>query len=117
MGFPRIVSPCRMSPSTRRVDRFHVLTLYTGSLRIPRLWKNAGATIFDLGDGILIHGTDNPSSIGKKASHGCIRVAARPLETLWKEVAVGTPVFIFESERDLALASSSGLNDLELTLE
>ncbi|MFZ2490201.1 MAG: L,D-transpeptidase family protein [Thermoanaerobaculia bacterium] len=76
-----------------------------------------GKYALDLGGGILIHGTDQPASLGKKASHGCIRVASRPLQTLWKHVTVGTPVYVFESERNAALGKSTGLNDLELMLE
>lgn len=76
-----------------------------------------GKYALDLGGGILIHGTNQPSSIGKKASHGCVRVGARPLQTLWKEVKVGTPVYIFESERSALLANSTGLNDLDLMVE
>jgi L,D-transpeptidase YbiS len=54
-----------------------------------------GRYALDLGDGILIHGTDDPASIGQKASHGCIRVGDKMLRLVWKESAVGTPVYIF----------------------
>jgi hypothetical protein len=57
-----------------------------------------GKYALNLGDGILIHGTDDADSIGKYASHGCIRVPADMLETLWKNVPVGTDVFVFESQ-------------------
>ncbi|MBV9109460.1 MAG: L,D-transpeptidase [Gemmatimonadetes bacterium] len=48
----------------------------------------------DTGDGIMIHGTDDPLAIGFPATHGCIRVADEPLEELYREVDVGTPVYI-----------------------
>jgi lipoprotein-anchoring transpeptidase ErfK/SrfK len=54
-----------------------------------------GKYALDLGDGIMIHGTDDPASIGKKVSHGCIRLGNKMLNLLWKEAAVGTPVYIF----------------------
>ncbi|WPS89184.1 L,D-transpeptidase [Brevibacillus halotolerans] len=41
-----------------------------------------------------IHGTNNPASIGKYVSHGCIRMYNRDVETLAKLVPIGTPVYI-----------------------
>ena len=56
-----------------------------------------GKYALDLGEGILIHGTDDIDSIGKKASHGCIRVPAGALDKVYHSVKVGTDVYIFES--------------------
>ncbi len=42
--------------------------------------------------GYGIHGTNVPSSIGKAASHGCIRMAKADLEELYPQVAVGDTV-------------------------
>ncbi len=42
--------------------------------------------------GYGIHGTNAPSSIGKAASHGCIRMAKPDLEELYAQVAVGDTV-------------------------
>jgi hypothetical protein len=44
--------------------------------------------------GYGIHGTNAPSSIGKAASHGCIRMAKPDLEELYAQVAVGDAVDI-----------------------
>ena len=41
-----------------------------------------------------IHGTNIPSSIGKAASHGCIRMAKKDLEELFTLVSVGDAVVI-----------------------
>lgn len=57
-----------------------------------------GKYALTLGDGIMIHGTDDADSIGRYVSHGCIRVPNDMLETLWKNVPVGTPVVIFDSK-------------------
>ncbi len=57
-----------------------------------------GKYALDLGDGILIHGTDDIESFGKRVSHGCIRVPDDTLEEVWKATSAGTPVYIFESE-------------------
>ncbi|MBX7118516.1 MAG: L,D-transpeptidase [Gemmatimonadaceae bacterium] len=54
-----------------------------------------GANRLYLGDGYGIHGTDNPSSIGRSASHGCIRVRNEDIETLFRIVPVGTPVYVY----------------------
>ena len=44
--------------------------------------------------GIGIHGTDEPSSIGWNASHGCIRMQVADSEWLFARVRIGTTVFI-----------------------
>jgi L,D-transpeptidase YbiS len=51
-----------------------------------------------LGDGIMIHGTKDLRSLGRKASHGCIRVPADLLAKMWKLTRLGTEVYIFDSE-------------------
>lgn len=68
-----------------------------------------GKYALDLGDGILIHGTDDLDSIGKKASHGCIRLPDKMLETVYKAAQVGTDVFVFDSAppRDVTSPSAS----------
>lgn len=49
--------------------------------------------------GYGIHGTNAPRSIGKAASHGCIRMAQRDLEELFEIVQVGDEVEI-RADRD-----------------
>lgn len=41
-----------------------------------------------------IHGTNDPSSIGKRVSHGCIRMYNQDVTELARLVSVGTPVTI-----------------------
>ncbi|HBV99259.1 MAG: ErfK/YbiS/YcfS/YnhG family protein [Peptococcaceae bacterium BICA1-7] len=41
-----------------------------------------------------IHGTNNPSSIGKFISLGCIRMQNHDVESLFPQVGIGTPVNI-----------------------
>lgn len=57
--------------------------------------------------GYGIHGTNMPESIGKAASHGCIRMAKRDLETLFPLVKVGDTVEI-RGERDEQIAQIFG---------
>ena len=44
--------------------------------------------------GYGIHGTNEPRSIGKAASHGCIRLRNRDMEQLFRMVSVGDTVLI-----------------------
>lgn len=57
--------------------------------------------------GYGIHGTNAPQSIGKSASHGCIRMAKRDLEELFSLVKVGDDVEI-RGERDTRTAAIFG---------
>jgi lipoprotein-anchoring transpeptidase ErfK/SrfK len=45
-------------------------------------------------DGVGIHGTNEPWSIGSAASHGCIRMRPDDVIDLYGRVPVGTPVLI-----------------------
>jgi lipoprotein-anchoring transpeptidase ErfK/SrfK len=45
-------------------------------------------------DGVGIHGTNEPSSIGSAASHGCIRMVPAQVIDLYDRVPMGTPVYI-----------------------
>lgn len=42
----------------------------------------------------LIHGTNKPNGIGMTVSHGCVRLYPEDIESLFEQVAVGTPVYI-----------------------
>lgn len=52
-------------------------------------------------NGIMIHGTNAPSSVGKKVSHGCMRMYAKDIERLFKAVTVGTPVLLMKRSHEL----------------
>ncbi len=41
---------------------------------------------------IGFHGTPSPQSVGRAASHGCIRMHHHDVEDLFQQVAIGTPV-------------------------
>lgn len=45
-------------------------------------------------DGAGIHGTDELSSIGTAASHGCIRMAIPDVIALYPQVPLGTPIYV-----------------------
>lgn len=61
-----------------------------GSSRNPM-----GAAVLGLDRGnYAIHGTNNPSSIGKFVSHGCIRMYNRDIVDLYRRVHLGTDVYV-----------------------
>ena len=43
---------------------------------------------------IGFHGTPNPESIGRAASHGCVRMFDKDAQALFEKIAVGTPVIV-----------------------
>ena len=45
--------------------------------------------------GIGIHGTDSPDTIGRSASHGCIRLRNEDITRLYDTVPVGTAVYVY----------------------
>jgi lipoprotein-anchoring transpeptidase ErfK/SrfK len=45
-----------------------------------------------------IHGTNEPSSIGKAMSSGCIRMLNEDIASLYDKVAIGTPVTVLPAE-------------------
>jgi len=57
--------------------------------------------------GYGIHGTNQPGSIGKAASHGCVRMRRADLEELFSLVRVGDSVVI-RAERDEFVARIFG---------
>jgi len=68
-----------------------------------------GKFALDLGDGILIHGTDDADSLGRKASHGCVRLPDDMLARVYQAAAVGTAVYIYESTpRPTSTATRTG---------
>ena len=71
----------------------------TGSFKITSKFMHPGGPFGLLWLGLSakgygIHGTNNPASIGKFASKGCIRMYNRDVLELAQHVAIGTPVII-----------------------
>ena len=54
-----------------------------------------GSYRLNMGDGYALHGTNQPASIGRAVSHGCVRLRNEDIERLYGMVSVGTPVFIY----------------------
>jgi hypothetical protein len=49
----------------------------------------------DTGAGILLHGTPHKTSIGKAATHGCLRLRDEDIEWLHDYIPVGTKIYIY----------------------
>lgn len=77
-----------------------------------------GKYALHLGDRIMLHGTNDPKSIGRRVTHGCIRLPDDMLKLLWKEASVGTEVYIYDSNPEMARlkGSEKGINSLDLGL-
>ncbi len=57
-----------------------------------------GEYALDLGwKGVLIHGTNRPYGVGKRSSHGCIRLYPEDIERLFGMLTVGVPVMIIDA--------------------
>lgn len=54
-----------------------------------------GAYVLNLGDGYLIHGTQNEALLGRPVSHGCVRLGAADLQRLYETVPRGARVYIY----------------------
>jgi hypothetical protein len=59
-----------------------------------RLAGELGKYALDLGDGYLLHGTPDQSSIGTATTHGCIRLPDEDLEWLYRHIPVGAAVHV-----------------------
>ena len=64
----------------------------TAQRKVPEV---LGTHKLEIGDGYLIHGTNEDDSIGEAVSHGCVRMYNADVARLYSMVPVGTPVYIF----------------------
>jgi L,D-transpeptidase-like protein len=54
-----------------------------------------GAYRLNMGNGYAMHGTNQPESVGRAVSHGCVRLRNEDMAKLYEMVPVGTPVYIY----------------------
>ena len=66
---------------------------------------------------IGIHGTGSPSSIGKRCSHGCIRVTNANILEIVELAEVGMPVIISPGPYDMAVNNKEGNPTLAVVTE
>lgn len=73
-----------------------------GNIVIPPFGTNQrkyrgvlGTHRLNLGDGYAIHGTNQPETIGRSVSHGCVRLRNEDISMLYNMVPIGTLVYIY----------------------
>jgi hypothetical protein len=76
--------------------------IFDGKIFIPPMNANQrrvpevlGTHKLEMGNGYLLHGTNEEGSIGEAVSHGCVRMYNDDVARLYALVPVGTPVYIF----------------------
>ena len=67
------------------------------SLKGEELGINKGSKIDSYARGIYIHGTSDEATIGRPASHGCIRMINQDVIKLFDNVQIGTKVLIINN--------------------
>ena len=50
----------------------------------------------------VIHGTNKPSGVGRRVSHGCVRLYPEDIAQLFERIAIGTPVTVLDEPVKLA---------------
>ena len=109
----KIVDPVWTKPDWAFVEEGKTIPPPDSPLRKEK--GTMGKYALDLGERVMIHGTNDPKSIGRRVSHGCIRLPNDMLSILWKEVPVGTPVFIYDSQP--RYTAEKGLSDLDMKFD
>jgi lipoprotein-anchoring transpeptidase ErfK/SrfK len=76
--------------------------IFDGKIFIPpmnssqrRIPEVLGTHKLEMGNGYLLHGTNEEGSIGEAVSHGCVRMYNEDVARLYALVPIGTPVYIF----------------------
>jgi lipoprotein-anchoring transpeptidase ErfK/SrfK len=73
-----------------------------GKVLVPPLGTTArryegvlGTHRLNMGNGYAMHGTNQPETVGRAVSHGCVRLRNEDITRLYAMVSVGTPVYIY----------------------
>ena len=85
----KAVNPAWTAPNSPWAGAYANETVAGGSAENPLKARWMGIV-----NGVGIHGTGAPGSIGSRASHGCIRMTVPTVIDLYPRVPVGTPVLI-----------------------
>jgi L,D-transpeptidase ErfK/SrfK len=99
VGAPRTPSPAgSFTVVVRLIDP---TWYYRGKVVAPGKANPLGTRWLGLSAaGYGIHGTNAPASIGRNASHGCIRMRNREVEELFEMVAVGDMVELYDERTE-----------------
>jgi lipoprotein-anchoring transpeptidase ErfK/SrfK len=99
VGKPSTPSPTGTFTIARRVE--NPTYSHNGKTVLPGPGNPVGTRWMGLNiKGYGIHGTNEPKSIGKAASHGCIRMAKKDLEEMYAMVSVGDTVELVGQRND-----------------
>jgi lipoprotein-anchoring transpeptidase ErfK/SrfK len=85
----KAVNPAWTAPDSPWAGAYRNETVPGGSSENPLKARWMGIV-----NGVGIHGTGDPGSIGSRASHGCIRMTVPDVIDLYPRVPVGAPVLI-----------------------
>ncbi|MGH2918083.1 MAG: L,D-transpeptidase family protein [Solirubrobacteraceae bacterium] len=85
----KVVNPPWHAPNSEWAGELAGKTIPPGDPRNPLEARWMG-----FHDGQGIHGTADIASLGTAASHGCIRMSVPAVKRLFREVKVGTPLFL-----------------------
>jgi lipoprotein-anchoring transpeptidase ErfK/SrfK len=85
----KAVNPPWTAPNSPWAGAYRNETVPGGSAENPLKARWMGIV-----NGVGIHGTGEPGSIGSRASHGCIRMTVPDVIDLYPRVPLGTPVLI-----------------------
>jgi hypothetical protein len=117
VGKPSTPSPVGTFTIERRVANptYH----HDGKTILPGPGNPVGTRWMGLSKkGYGIHGTNEPKSIGKAASHGCIRMAKADLEEFYELVAQGDTVeLVGQRNEETAQLFGNGENPAAMTVE
>jgi lipoprotein-anchoring transpeptidase ErfK/SrfK len=110
VGKPSTPSPVGTFTVERRV--MNPTYSHNGRILLPGPGNPVGTRWMGLSiRGYGIHGTNEPNSIGKAASHGCIRMGKADLEEFYTMVAVGDTVeLVGERNEETAQLFGNGQN-------
>lgn len=76
-----------------------------------------GPKFIRIAPGIGIHGTSSPGSIGRRTSHGCIRLSNANILELVNYVDKGMPVIVSPGPKDMLVNQREGKNILAVVTE
>jgi len=103
VGKPSTPSPAGIFAVISRVS--DPTYYHEGKVVVPGRGNPVGSRWIGLSlKGYGIHGTNAPNSIGKAASHGCIRMGRRDLEELFDQVKAGDRVEIVDQRNAETIA-------------
>ncbi|MBJ6724586.1 L,D-transpeptidase [Geomesophilobacter sediminis] len=84
----------------RATEEHHIIL--NGRILVPpmetnqrRFDKVLGTHRLNLGHGYGLHGTNQPDSVGRAVSHGCVRLHNEDIAKLYQMVPIGTPVYLY----------------------